>query len=213
MNAVDKIQKFCNEYHDLILKVGGVFAFGFLCVFVPGNIIQEARSYANQQAQILLSKEEAYLDLQQQLNDLQAENEFYKVSMNERKFIFNEIHCLAKNIYFEAGVESTAGKIAVAQVTMNRVRSSRYPNTVCEVVYQRNPRGCQFSWVCQKNKAIHDNQYWKESLTIAENILLLRRKYDIINATAKYYHADYVSPDWAEEKTLVAKIGRHLFYR
>ena len=48
-----------------------------------------------------------------------------------------ELECMSKNIYFEAAMESTAGKLAVAQVTMNRVNSSRYPNTVCKVVYHR----------------------------------------------------------------------------
>ena len=34
-----------------------------------------------------------------------------------------ELECMSKNIYFEAAMESTAGKLAVAQVTMNRVNS------------------------------------------------------------------------------------------
>ena len=47
-----------------------------------------------------------------------------------------ELECMSKNIYFEAALESTAGKMAVAQVTMNRVRSIKYPNTVCGVITQ-----------------------------------------------------------------------------
>jgi len=47
-----------------------------------------------------------------------------------------ELECMSKNIYFEAAMESTAGKLAVAQVTMNRVNSSRYPNTVCQVIHR-----------------------------------------------------------------------------
>mgnify|MGYP001457922455 FL=1 len=70
------------------------------------------------------------------------------------------VTCMAKNIFFEAAVESTAGKLAVAQVTLNRVESKHYPNTVCEVVYegphytasdgQLLPKRdrCQFSWYC-----------------------------------------------------------------
>jgi spore germination cell wall hydrolase CwlJ-like protein len=213
MNAViDKMQKFCDTYHDMILKVGGIFAFAFLCIFVPGHNLQQARSHSNDQAQILLAKDEAYQQLQQELSDLKAENQYYKASLGERRFLFNEIQCLAKNIYFEAASEPLHGKIAVAQVTMNRVRSNRYPGTVCGVVYQRNPRGCQFSWVCEGTKSIRDGEGWKQSLRIAEEVLLLKRKYSIISASAKYYHADYVNPRWAAEKTLVAKIGRHMFY-
>ena len=67
-----------------------------------------------------------------------------------------EIECMAKNIYFEAAVESTAGQLAVAQVTLNRVKSRHYPNSVCEVVYEgpHTANGfpkrdrCQFSWYC-----------------------------------------------------------------
>ena len=67
-----------------------------------------------------------------------------------------ELECMSKNIYFEAAMESTAGKLAVAQVTMNRVRSHHYPNTVCKVITQgRHYKNgfpvkdrCQFSWYC-----------------------------------------------------------------
>jgi spore germination cell wall hydrolase CwlJ-like protein len=206
------IQDFIDKNHDMLLKVGGVFFFAFLCIFVPGHNLLQARSHSNEQAQILLAKDEAYQQLQQELNELKTENQYYKASLGERRFIFNEIQCLAKNIYFEAATEPLHGKIAVAQVTMNRVRSNRYPDTVCSVVYQRNPRGCQFSWVCEGTKFIRDGEGWKQSLRIAEEVLLLKRKYSILSASAKYYHADYVSPRWAEEKTLVAKIGRHMFY-
>ena len=51
-----------------------------------------------------------------------------------------------KNIYFEAGNQSLSGKEAVALVTLNRMRASNYPDTVCGVVYQRK----QFSWTFLK---------------------------------------------------------------
>ena len=44
--------------------------------------------------------------------------------------------CLAKNIYFEAGNQPLAGKVAVAQVVLNRMEHSAYGDTVCDVVYQ-----------------------------------------------------------------------------
>src|SRR3954453_10045701 len=48
------------------------------------------------------------------------------------------IACLALNVYFEARGEPEAGQYAVAEVTMNRVASPYYPDTVCDVVYQKN---------------------------------------------------------------------------
>ena len=47
-----------------------------------------------------------------------------------------ERYCMAEAILFEAGNQPLAGKVAVGEVIMNRVRSSRYPNTVCDVIYE-----------------------------------------------------------------------------
>ena len=68
----------------------------------------------------------------------------------------NDYHCLASNIYWEARNQPIIGKLAVANVTLNRVASKRYPNTICGVVTQTRyyPSGridlhsCQFSWYC-----------------------------------------------------------------
>ena len=61
-----------------------------------------------------------------------------------------ELDCLARNIYFESRNQPLAGRLAVGQVTMNRVDSPRFPNTVCDVVMQGGERlhRCQFSWYC-----------------------------------------------------------------
>ena len=50
-----------------------------------------------------------------------------------------ELECMSKNIYFEAALESTAGKLAVAQVTMNRVRSNTWPNTAVSYTHLTLP--------------------------------------------------------------------------
>jgi len=47
-----------------------------------------------------------------------------------------ELYCLAKNIYFEAGNQPLAGRIAVAEVTINRKNHRLFPNSICDVVYQ-----------------------------------------------------------------------------
>lgn len=64
-----------------------------------------------------------------------------------------QLECLARNIYHEAGGEPFEGKVAVAQVTINRAESGDFPNDICKVVYQKNivyeKVLCQFSWYCQ----------------------------------------------------------------
>jgi spore germination cell wall hydrolase CwlJ-like protein len=69
--------------------------------------------------------------------------------------IIESLMCLALNVYHEAKNQSFIGQVAVAQVVMNRVKDSRYPNNVCDVVkqgltYKWNPsipikNQCQFS--------------------------------------------------------------------
>ena len=135
-----------------------------------------------------------------------------------------ELDCLARNIYWEARSESTQGKIAVAQVTMNRVEHEKFPNSVCEVVYQgptyqswkneQHPirNRCQFSWYCD---GLSDNippvniSIFKECYDIAKKVLLQEVRLPKLQR-AVYYHADYVNPGWKNKK--VAKIGRHIFY-
>ena len=68
-----------------------------------------------------------------------------------------EANCLAENIYFEARNQGTGGWIATTNVTLNRVQSDRFPNTICDVVFQGPTyegtnipvrHKCQFSWWC-----------------------------------------------------------------
>ena len=132
-----------------------------------------------------------------------------------------ELECMSKNIYFEAALESTAGKLAVAQVTMNRVNSKQYPNTVCKVVYQgRHYKSglpvkdrCQFSWYCDgKQDVPYIGLMWKESHKIAKYVLTTPDLKDITDG-ATHYHADYIkSPRWADPRRKTVKIDTHIFY-
>lgn len=50
----------------------------------------------------------------------------------------SELECMERAIYFEANRSSHEGMVAVGNVVMNRVRSDKFPNTVCGVVAQKN---------------------------------------------------------------------------
>jgi spore germination cell wall hydrolase CwlJ-like protein len=121
-----------------------------------------------------------------------------------------ELKCLADNIYYEAGNQSTQGKLAVADVTLNRVKSPKFPKTVCSVVYQRTKRVCQFSWVCERNKNVRSAQQYTQSKKVAEKVLLSGANSGILGRNVLFYHADYVNPRWNLKR--VAKIGDHIFY-
>jgi spore germination cell wall hydrolase CwlJ-like protein len=125
-----------------------------------------------------------------------------------------ELNCLAINIYREAGYEPFEGKVAVGQVTMNRVKDPNFPNDVCGVVYQKTTAVrtiCQFSWYCDsthRNRPVNNAAY-QESYEVAKKVLLENFRLDVLK-TALYYHADYVNPQWRLEK--IGKIGTHIFY-
>ena len=126
-----------------------------------------------------------------------------------------ELDCLTRNIYWEAASEPFEGKVGVAQVTMNRVNSGKFANTVCGVVHQKNiiyeKVICQFSWYCEntsKVKPVHQ-PLWRESEEVAKKVLLENFRLPSLK-NALYYHADYVNPGWKNPK--IEKIGRHIFY-
>lgn len=124
-----------------------------------------------------------------------------------------QLACLAKNIYFEAGSEPFEGKVAVAQVTINRANSGKWPGDICDVVYQKNVVYgkviCQFSWYCETGPKVRFNPQYKDSMEVARKVLLENFHLPSLR-DAYYYHADYVNPNWNLPK--ITKIGRHIFY-
>ena len=124
-----------------------------------------------------------------------------------------EITCMARNIYFESASEPYRGKVAVAQVTMNRVRSGAFPSTVCGVVHQKTQvEGttiCQFSWTCVDNLKIRAPKLYEESRQVAYRVLVGGLRLPELKH-AMFFHADYIKPDW--KKKPKAQIGHHIFY-
>jgi len=119
------------------------------------------------------------------------------------------VMCLALNIYFEARSEEPMGQLAVAEVTLNRVTSSRYPDTVCEVVWQRK----QFSWTHDgKSDKPKDARAWDMAVRVAK-LAMKHRDVVIVGNEVTHYHAEYVNPYWTTAYERVAKVGTHIFYK
>ncbi|MES2835524.1 MAG: cell wall hydrolase [Pseudomonadota bacterium] len=124
------------------------------------------------------------------------------------------LRCLTQAIYYEAGLEPTAGQEAVAQVVLNRVRDPNYPNTICSVVFQGAERvtGCQFSFTCDGALAMGPVKWaWDRAQAVAERALSGHVAERV--GTATHYHADYVHPWWAPTLAKIDQIGAHIFYR
>lgn len=132
----------------------------------------------------------------------------------ERRRLVAEHMCLARAIYFEARSESEIGRLAVAQVILNRVKSPFYPDTICDVVYQNAEKrnACQFSFACDgESDNPRQGRAWKLAKTLASRAMAGDGEVQAI-ATATNYHADYVQPKWSGAMTRLVQIGRHIFY-
>jgi len=130
-----------------------------------------------------------------------------------------DVQCLAENIYFEARSESTAGRVAVALVTLNRVEHTNFPDTVCGVVRQTKyyPSGridlhsCQFSWYCDGKSDEPTENCWEEILTLA-SVMLGWESSDVTDG-ALWYHSKKVNPTWADHYVKTISIDNHIFYK
>lgn len=131
-----------------------------------------------------------------------------------------QVLCLAMNVYFEARGESLTGKLAVAQVTMNRVNSSDKPVTVCSVIRENR----QFSWYkksqvptvvlySRQGEVIEQNlEAWAQSQMVAVTVMTMKTR-DVTQGATHFYNPDKARPKWRKSFPVVAQIGRHLFLR
>jgi|GEM_PF-3526920 len=122
--------------------------------------------------------------------------------------------CMAEAIYYEARSESSWGQMAVAEVVMNRVKDYRYPDSICDVVYQGSERmtGCQFSFTCDGSMdTAPQGRLWQKAQTVANHVLMDLHKPRTRGAT--HYHATYVDPVWNSGLIKTNHIGEHIFYR
>lgn len=115
---------------------------------------------------------------------------------------------LAEAIVYEARGEPDIGKVAVAQVILNRVKDSRWPNKIVDVIKQPH----QFSYLKDKHKQSKPTaDDWNIARKIAYNTIFGYINSPVGNAT--HYHAARIQPKWAKKLQPVAKIGNHVFYR
>lgn len=145
-------------------------------------------------------------------------------------------YCIALNVYYEARADNLAGKYAVADVVLNRVNDSRFPDTVCEViregimveswstaqhkdlsdeerVYYPKRNRCQFSWYCDGMADVPTQKAaWRDAQIIAYNIVQFGT-FRGITEGATHYHATYVSPSWSLVYQVIGRVGAHIFYR
>ncbi|HCQ66396.1 MAG TPA: cell wall hydrolase [Rhodobacteraceae bacterium] len=125
-----------------------------------------------------------------------------------------EWECLAQALYFEARGERAKGLFAVAEVILNRVDSSRYPDSVCDVINQGTGRkyACQFTYTCDGlPEHVTEPKAWERVGKVAG--AMLNGAPRVLTDGALFYHATRVNPSWSVTKDLTSTIGDHRFYR
>ena len=125
----------------------------------------------------------------------------------------SDVECLTQAIYYEARNESEEGQAAVAEVIVNRSRAGNYPRKICEVVYQRNRRTCQFTFTCDGSigRGTVNRSAWAKAERIARSVHEGRSQ-TLLPRESVNYHANYVRPSWGRRLARVKQIGAHIFY-
>jgi spore germination cell wall hydrolase CwlJ-like protein len=118
----------------------------------------------------------------------------------------DEVECLARNIYFEARNQPIEGQEAVAHVTLNRLKSGKHGDSICQVVYQPYA----FSWTLKSKAVMKEIKAEALARDVAFKTLLGYTKDPTNGAT--HYHATYVTPHWSKKLEKKVKISSHIFY-
>lgn len=117
------------------------------------------------------------------------------------------VMCLALNIYFEARDQGFEGQLMVAEVTLNRVASPDFPDTVCDVVWEPGA----FSWTGDgKSDKPQELEAFAEAVLIASDAMY--RPNIMLGTKALYYHERSINPYWASSFTVLGRVGDHIFY-
>lgn len=125
-----------------------------------------------------------------------------------------QVECLAKNIYYEARGESVQGKIAVANVTKNRVASHRHPSNYCLVVYKPNA----FSWTKDSLKVKYpltiNNKI--DMMSVEESVIVAAMVFKGLISDNTYGALHYHNPEkskqsWSMTAKSSFKIDSHEF--
>ena len=113
----------------------------------------------------------------------------------------NNLYLLAKCVYAESRGEPYAGQVAVAAVILNRVKSSKFPNTIAGVIYQ------PYAFT-----AVSDGQ-----INLEPNNTAYKAAQDALNGwdpsygSLYYYNPATATSSWIWSTTKVVTIGNHIF--
>jgi N-acetylmuramoyl-L-alanine amidase len=147
------------------------------------------------------------VDAQIQESQDESSSDSASLASAEPAYDAAELDCLAKAVHREAGNQSREGKLAVAQLVINRVKSGRFANSICGVI---NQRGQFFQTSAYSPR--RDTAQWASAEAVAREAL--DGSAPEVVPGAVFFHATYIAPNsWFRTRERVTTLGDHVFYR
>ena len=120
----------------------------------------------------------------------------------------HDVLCMAMNVYHEARGSNLEDKIAVTEVVLNRAMDTRWPNGICDVVWQN----WQFSWTMDDLTDMpYEDEAWIEAQTVA-SMVYKGYTYNLLDGH-DHYHTLMVNPQWSKYGEDILELGQHLYMK
>lgn len=132
------------------------------------------------------------------INILEAENISYAASSGT-----SDIQLMARAINGEARGEPYEGQVAVGAVILNRVKDSKFPNSISGVIYQPG------AFTAVSDGQI--NQPIKEGSTVYKAAQDAKNGWDPTGGCIYYFNPATATNKWIWSRPLVKTIGKHRF--
>ena len=113
----------------------------------------------------------------------------------------SDLQLMARAINGEARGEPYEGQVAVGAVILNRVKSSKFPNTIAGVIYQSGAYTC----VDDGQINLEANSQSKKAAQDAIN------GWDPTSGCVYYFNPDTATSGWIWSRPQVMTIGKHIF--
>lgn len=134
------------------------------------------------------------------INILEAENISYAASSGT-----SDIQLMARAINGEARGEPYEGQVAVGAVILNRVKDSKFPNSISGVIYQPG------AFTAVSDGQI--NQPIKEGSTVYKAAQDAKNGWDPTGGCIYYFNPQTATNKWIWSRPHVKTIGKHRFCR
>lgn len=206
-------------YRSVALVLGGILftgntfsnscSFGLLNVYAAEDTLTEEVNVEENTIQESIQTEEENVETEIPADQPVPASLVVEEEKNEDcfKLEYNDYNVLLKIVEAEAGGEDITGKMLVANVILNRVNSDCFPDTVTEVVYQKQNGTPQFSPTADGR--IESVNISQETLEAVQRVM---NGEDSSNG-ALFFRSIHCNSTWFDNAlTRVVEHGNHIFY-